>query len=124
MTSILLISTFGLLGILSRYGLDRIFERTSFNFPISTLVINFVGSFLAGVIFSLGDRQVMTHEIQVALLVGFCGGFTTFSAFSLQTFSMLDRGQYFLGVSYFVLSPVLGLLGASIGILLIRKLIL
>lgn len=119
-----MISTFGVLGILSRYGLDLAFEKTISIFPVSTLIINFFGSFLAGVVFTLGNRQVITGELQLALLVGFCGGFTTFSAFSVQTFSMLDRGQYLLGLSYFVLSPILGLLGASVGILLVRKLIL
>jgi CrcB protein len=124
MFSIFMISTFGVLGILSRYGLDLAFEKTISIFPVSTLIINFFGSFLAGVVFTLGNRQVITGELQLALLVGFCGGFTTFSAFSVQTFSMLDRGQYLLGLSYFVLSPILGLLGASVGILLVRKLIL
>lgn len=122
MSPLVLISAFGFFGILSRYGIDQFFNHSNTSFPVSTFIINFVGSFLAGVIFSLGER--MTSEIQLALLVGFCGGFTTFSAFSLQTFSMLDRGQYLLGISYFFLSPVLGLLGASLGILLIRRLIL
>ena len=124
MTSILLLPSFGIIGILSRFGIDRLLESSNSGFPISTFAINFVGSFLAGVIFNLGDRQMMSSEIQLALLVGFCGGFTTFSAFSLQTYSMLDRGQYLLGVSYFLLSPVFGLLGAGLGILLVRKLIL
>ena len=66
MTSILLISTFGVMGILSRYGLDLAFEKVNLSFPISTFLINFLGSFLAGVIFGLSDRQFFASEIQLA----------------------------------------------------------
>ena len=123
MQNIILIGFFGVLGIFCRYGIDSSAERLSLSFPLSTFAINILGSFAAGLIYALGERQEISPVIQTSLLVGFCGGFTTFSAYALQTFLMIEKGRFFPAIAYLSVTPLLGLLAAYFPILLMRKLL-
>lgn len=122
MQNLVLISLFGVLGVLSRFGIDRFFGSWNEQFPASTLLINLLGSFIAGAIYAIGENRFLSENVQLALLVGFCGGFTTFSAYTVQTVAMLDRGKIVTALSYFLISPVLGTLMAFLAILVTRKL--
>jgi len=122
MMNLLWIGGFGLAGIFSRYGLDLYLQNRVQDFPLSTFLINVVGAFCAGLIYTLYERQEISTVLQLGLLVGFCGGFTTFSAFSLQTFQMIDKEKLGMAFAYLFLSPLLGLLAASIPILISRRL--
>lgn len=115
-----MIATFGVLGVLGRYGIDKLIGNDG-GFPWSTFGINIAGSFLAGVIYFFSERQVISSNLHIALLVGFCGGFTTFSAYSLQTFLMFEKEKMFLALTYLFVSPILGLIAASLPILIMRK---
>ena len=88
---------------------------------MTTLGINILGSFLAGMIYVLSTYRDMSVNLQAGLLVGFCGGFTTFSAYALQTMTMIERGKVMYALTYFVVSPVIGLLAAFIPVLFAKK---
>ncbi|KYG64448.1 hypothetical protein AZI85_03235 [Bdellovibrio bacteriovorus] len=120
---ILFVISFGVLGVLSRYGVDRLIAPSSAGFPLSTFTINILGCFVAGVIYALGERGIMSQALLTGLMVGFCGGFTTFSAYSVQSLDLLFKGKAFLSLSYLIASPLLGLLSAFVAVLLTRRMI-
>jgi CrcB protein len=106
------------LGVLCRYGIDVavLAGIGPSSFPWSTFGINLVGSLLAGLLFGLGPvRQLIPPEFQVGLMVGFLGGFTTFSAYALQTARLLSS-EPATAIAYWALSPVLGLAMAWVGL--------
>lgn len=115
------IALFGLAGIFCRYGIDQFLVGVNASFPFSTLMINILGSFIAGLIFVLTDRGYFPGGLQVGLLVGFCGGFTTFSAYSLQTVLLVERGFVLPALVYLSVSPVLGFCAAYLPVLWMRK---
>jgi CrcB protein len=88
-------------------------------FPWGTLAVNVVGSFLMGVVVEVLARTGNTHFAPF-LMTGILGGFTTFSAFSLDTISMIERGQAALATAYITGSVVLSLAGLFAGLLVAR----
>ena len=115
------IGAFGIFGTLSRWALDTVVNRTFPAFPVGTLSINIIGSFIAGLAYVVGtERGLLSPTLGVGILVGFCGGFTTFSAYSLQACLFLERSEYVRGLSYLCLSPLLGLIGVALGLSLGR----
>lgn len=102
----------GVFGVGLRYFIDCIFINLKFPFPWPTLLINIVGCFLAGLIFS---SESLMPSLKTGLLVGLCGGLTTFSAFSLQTFHLVRAGNVFVAIAYVVASQVLGFGAIYIG---------
>ena len=116
----------GALGSLARWGAALWFatQPWSEKFPWSTLVVNIAGSFLIGFLAELMIEDgpfFLGAGIRAFLLVGILGGFTTFSAFSLQTFSLLRDGQPALAVWNIFLSLALCLFAVWCGILLAQK---
>jgi len=109
---ILFIGVAGLLGTLARYGLSGLVARRfGETFPTGTLVVNVVGCFFAGaLVYLLQERFVVNPEIRIAAMIGFLGGFTTFSSFGLQTFTLLKDGEFGFAALNVVASNVLGLL--------------
>lgn len=105
----------GALGVLSRYHLDLFLIRF-FSAEKITLLINIVGSLLAGFLFALTkDKDLFNQQLRLVLITGFCGGFTTFSAYSLQMV-LFAQDKHFLKLSLFLLlAPVLSVLGAYLG---------
>jgi CrcB protein len=85
-------------------------------FPGGTLVVNIVGSLVIGLVLRLaGDPAVMPPETRVFLTVGVCGGFTTFSAFSIENLELLQSGQYGRAFLYIVSSLLLSVGAAALG---------
>jgi CrcB protein len=84
-------------------------------FPFGTLAVNIAGCFAIGLVFGLSERMNMGAEWRLFLATGICGGFTTFSAFSNETFSLLRDGEYIYALIYITLSVVVGLLATFIG---------
>jgi CrcB protein len=90
------------------------------SFPWGTMVINIVGSAVIGVVAATAlspTRTIFTQEVRIFLMVGFCGGFTTFSSFSLQTFELLREGRPAAALANVALSVLLCLLGTTAGYL-------
>jgi len=123
MQTVLLVSLLGLVGVLSRYGVDQFLGNWNEQFPVTTLAVNILGSLIAGTIYVLSINRDFPVGFQTALLIGFCGGFTTFSAYTLQTLIMFERGRFAPALVYFLLSPALGLLATFVPILIVRKLL-
>ncbi|HET7613527.1 MAG TPA: fluoride efflux transporter CrcB [Gemmatimonadaceae bacterium] len=109
----LLIAVGGAAGSVLRYVVGRAVQGTSASgFPIGTMVVNVTGCFLIGVLV----RQLMNvqtaPEMRALLVVGFCGGFTTFSTFSAETIGLIEGGEYARAATYVILSVAL-CLGAT-----------
>lgn len=121
MPNVVWISLFGVMGVLCRYGIDSAFTRANAPFALSTLAINITGSFLAGLIYALGSSKDFSAGLQTGLLIGFCGGFTTFSAYTLQALMMLERGKIVPAFGYLLGSPLLGVVAAFIPVLLLKN---
>ena len=114
MKQILLVALGGGVGAVCRYGLSLL--PISAKFPWGTLLANLAGALIIG--FLAGCAARVSHfppELNLLLKTGFCGGFTTFSTFSLESLTLLEKGRWLLGGSYMVLSVVLCLLGVALG---------
>lgn len=121
MRELLGIALFGLLGIFSRYGIDRLALQVTLPIPIHTLGINLLGSFLAGVVFVIGtEKGLLPIGLRPGLMVGFLGGFTTFSAYALQCAILTEKKAYGPTLIYWIGSPVLGLFAALTGLWITR----
>ena len=91
------------------------------SFPYSTLFINIAGSFLIGIIFALSMRNLLPWHMQLFLATGICGGFTTFSAFSLENLQLMRNGNYGMALTYILLSLVFCILAVFAGFKLINQ---
>ena len=107
----------GAFGSLARYGVDRAIEqRATGAFPWSTFVINVTGCVLVGfLIAALVDRGNAPEWLRAALVVGFCGGFTTFSTFAQETFDLVEAREVAVALTSVAASVVVGLLGVVLG---------
>lgn len=106
----------GALGAVCRYGMSLLPVLQRGAFPLPTLLTNLLGAILIGLVVGVGQRwSNLSPTLLLFLRVGVCGGFTTFSTFSLESLTLLERGQWLLGGGYMVLSVALCLLGAALG---------
>lgn len=111
MGRLLLIGLAGFVGTLSRYWLSGVVARRyGETFPLGTLIVNLVGCFLAGLLFCLlQERYLVNHTARTIVMIGFLGGFTTFSSFGLQTFTLLQDGEFGLAALNVIASNLVGL---------------
>lgn len=112
------------LGGIARYLLTRwVQESTSSSFPYGTLAVNLLGCLAIGMLYGLFDRHGwMEPELRAFLVVGFCGGFTTFSTFALENFAMLRDGNWVPAALYAGASLVLGIGVVWLGAATVRSL--
>ena len=112
----------GAIGSVTRFGLDGLITaRWGETFPWGTLTINITGSFLIGVFAAYADpdgRVLIAPGIRQFLMIGVCGGYTTFSSFSLETLKRMQDGDWFYAGANIVLSVVLCLIAVWLGYLL------
>jgi CrcB protein len=114
----MLIAIGGALGTLCRYGLSESMLPVSRNLPWGTIVINIVGSFVIGFFGTMTlatGKFPVSENMRLFVMVGLCGGFTTFSAFSLQTLDLI-RGNHLLhAIANVVLSVTLCIVAVACG---------
>lgn len=84
-------------------------------YPVGTFAVNVIGCFIIGLFVGLWDRHDMSPLVNALLISGFCGGFTTFSSFSHDSFAMIQKGEWMKFILYIVPSVVLGLLMVWLG---------
>lgn len=110
----------GALGACLRYITAQLIEVQS-GFPIATLIVNILGSFLIGVCYVLILEKTLISEIwRPVLMAGFLGGLTTFSAFSLEAVALFEEGRWQMALSYIVFSTVFCIVAAFSGIQITR----
>jgi len=121
---LILIGSGGFLGSIARFGLQWFMTRhTTMTFPLGTFLVNISGCFLIGILWGLTDKPLhLSKSWRFFLATGFCGGFTTFSSFSLENMALLRHGEYFQFFLYSTLSLFLGLLAVYAGFILVRGL--
>ncbi len=115
----------GFAGANARYVVIRaVADRAGAAFPYGTLVVNLVGSLLAGIVVTLlAERLVANPMWRQLVVIGFLGGFTTFSAYSVETIALVKDGRWGAGLAYVVTSNALGLALCGAGVALTRQLI-
>jgi len=124
MEQVLGIAACGAVGCLSRYFLSgwvyKVFGKA---FPYGTLAVNLIGAFLIGLIMEFSMRSALVSPtMRVSLTVGFLGGLTTFSTFSLESFRLLEEGQFVVAFFNMLLSVVACLACTWLGVATARAL--
>lgn len=121
MKQLFLIMVFGALGSAARFGMG-LSARHFFgkSFPYDTLIVNVIGCLIIGFIMHGVNAASLSDTLKTALVVGFLGAFTTFSAFGYATFDFLRQGALVQGIANTLANLVLGLLAVWIGMTLAR----
>lgn len=116
MNSIVLVMVGGAMGSLARFLLAGFAQRYVNNgFPIGTVLVNLIGSFIIGFLWGVFENQPAS-QLRAFLFVGVLGGFTTFSAYSLETLNLFKDGNIRLALLNILLNNVLGILLALGGL--------
>lgn len=108
----------GFFGTSARYLINQAFVRNNpLEWPLATFVINIAGCFIFGLLTALFQRSgLISPKLSAFLITGFCGGFTTFSTFSFEAFSLANSGLLFSSILYLALSVIVGLLAVWAGL--------
>lgn len=116
--SLFMVAIGGAVGSVSRFTLSH-FLSQQFNpwiFPTATFLINVVGCLFIGVLAGVGERyQWLTTDLRLLLMTGVLGGFTTFSAFGLETFALIRREELMVALAYSLFSIIFGLIFVWLG---------
>ena len=122
MLKLLLIGLGGFLGAISRYLVQTLLTtRYPGTFPWGTFAVNIIGCLFIGIIYGLAERhKLLNEEMRLLLSVGFCGSFTTFSAFSAENLNLFQLGNYTTLGLYITASILLGLGAVFAGVLMGR----
>lgn len=112
--NILMVGLGGALGAILRYSISLI--PVKMHFPFLTFLTNIIGAFVIGLVVGIASRRENISDNTVLFLkTGLCGGFTTFSTFSLETLTLFQHNSYALGVIYAVLSCTFCVAGVALG---------
>lgn len=117
MKNILIVGAGGFLGSIGRYLISKLnFYWDFHSIPIGTLIVNILGSLIIGFLTGLADKsEVLLLEMRLFLMVGFVGGFTTFSSFSSENLILFQNGQFLTVLAYTSASVFLGFLAVYSG---------
>lgn len=120
--NLILIGTGGFFGSVLRYGTNEFVIKTlETTKPIGTFAVNVIGSFVIGIVLGLFENgTLISSNWKLFLAVGFCGGFTTFSAFALENLSMMQADQFFTSILYIATSIFIGLAAVYFGFWIVK----
>jgi CrcB protein len=115
--TILLVGTGGFIGSVARYYVSRLnLQVDFFSIPVGTLLVNILGSFLLGFLTGVAAKTILLNaDLRLLLMVGLCGGFTTFSTFSGENLMLMQNGQLLSVLLYTALSIILGFTAIYLG---------
>ena len=114
--NIIYIGLGGGVGSICRFVFSLAFNKwVDASFPWGTFFINVLGSILIGLLLGMFDKSIFNDTSKLLLITGFCGGFTTFSAFSSENLNLLMAGQWLTALAYSALSVVLGIAAVWLG---------
>ncbi len=117
MKQLLYIGFGGFIGSILRFLVARLnLSIQLFSVPVGTLIVNLLGSMIIGFLAGIASRsELMSPNLRLFLMVGICGGFTTFSSFTLENMTLLQNGQYTSAIIYILSSLILGLVAVFAG---------
>lgn len=122
MLNVLLVALGGGLGAASRFGVSLAMPARADAWPVATFLINVTGSFLIGLLAGwVATKGEDGEPWRLFLGVGVLGGFTTFSAYSLETMRMIERSDWLGAASYAIGSVIAGLVAVTIGMMLAKR---
>ncbi len=114
----------GALGALGRHSVNSLIPTPTSGFPLATFIVNVLGTFLlACLIQYLSLKGYASLPIKAFLVVGCLGAFTTFSTFTMETFLLLERGNYLLSIAYIAFSIFGTLISFALGLWIFRFLL-
>ena len=110
----------GTIGTLARYFLSGFtYQVFGSNFPYGTLVVNLIGCFIVGFLASIAEEKfALNTNLKILLMVGFCGAFTTFSTFILETSNLIKDGETLKALINVLISVIAGFIVFRLGVLL------
>jgi CrcB protein len=117
MKQLLIIGLGGFIGSIARFLVQKLNLRLHFlSIPIGTLTVNILGSFIIGFIIGITAKaEIISPNLRLFLMVGFCGGFTTFSSFTGENLTLMQNGQFATVLLYTGISIFLGFLAVYLG---------
>lgn len=120
--SIIIVGLGGFIGTVARFLISRFFQENVLSvFPWSTFIVNIIGCLLIGIIYGISEKgDFLSPEFRLFLTVGICGGFTTFSTFSNDSFLLIRDQEWFRVALYASLSLFLGLVAVYAGRFIIK----
>ena len=113
---IIAVGSGGMLGSIARYVATRTIDAKAGSiFPFGTFAVNIIGSFILGIVFALAARKAgMDENLRLFFGTGLCGGFTTFSAFTLENFNLIQN-RPLVATGYILISVVAGISALALG---------
>jgi CrcB protein len=122
--NLMLVGLGGFAGSMARYLVSRLSQQVEWlSVPVGTLVVNVLGSLVIGFLIGISEKSpILTVELRMLLMVGLCGGFTTFSTFTGEGLMMMRSGQFTLLLLYAGLSILSGFAAVYLGYISTRLL--
>lgn len=121
MKQILLVGLGGGIGSIFRYLTSLLTAKhISSSFPIATFLVNIVGCLLIGLLLGYFSNSTTDQNLKLLFITGFCGGFTTFSAFAAENFVLFQQQNYITLIAYTLASVIIGLLAVGLGFIITK----
>ncbi len=119
MRHLIIIGLGGFIGTIARFGVSKLSVHWQFlSIPMGTLLVNVLGSLIIGILMGLSQKtNLLSLELRMFLIIGICGGFTTFSSFSSENLVLMQNGQFLIALIYTASSILFGFTAVYLGYL-------